>query len=92
VILLSDMQCYDSNARYAVGYGGHTLSTEFDAYRQFNPSVVVYSINLASQDNTSQFSPHQPVVALAGFSESVLQFIGAIEAGQDIVRWITAEW
>ncbi len=92
VILLSDMQCYDSNACYAVGYGGHTLSTELDAYRQFNPNVVVYSINLASQDNTSQFAPHQPVVALAGFSESVLQFIGAIEAGRDIVRWITAEW
>jgi len=93
LILLSDMQCYDSHSlmtRY--GPMGHSLSAELDAYSRMNPRAVVYSINLASQDNTCQFAPGQPVVELAGWSESIFQFIASMEAGEDIVQKIKEEY
>jgi 60 kDa SS-A/Ro ribonucleoprotein len=93
VLLFSDMQCYDSGARYAPGaYAGHSLSTELEAYRQRNPGVVVYSVNLATQDNACQFAPEQPVVELAGFSESIFEFISAVEVGESIVEHITQKY
>ena len=92
VILLSDMQCYDSGSRFAAGFAGHSLSAELESYRRLNPNVVVYSVNLATQDNSTQFAPDQPVVQLAGFSESIFQFIGAMEVGESIVPWITEHY
>lgn len=92
IILLSDMQCYDSDSRYTVGYAGHSLSTQLESYRNLNPNVVVYSINLASQDNSTQFALHQPVVELAGFSESIFQFISAMEVGENIVQHISEQY
>ena len=93
VVLFSDMQCYDSRARYAPGaYAGHSLATELEVYRRINPNVVVYSVNLASQDNSCQFAPEQSVVELAGWSESIFQFISAMEVGQSIVEHITANY
>jgi hypothetical protein len=90
VVLFSDNQCYDSGARYAPqAYAGHSLSTELEAYRQINPNVVVYSVNLATQDNSCQFAPEQPVVELAGWSESIFQFISAMEVGQSVIEHIT---
>lgn len=92
VVLFSDMQCYDSDARFAQAYGGHSLSTELDAYRRINPNVVVYAINLASQDNSCQFAPNQPVVELAGFSESLFPFMSAMEVGEGITEWVAANY
>jgi hypothetical protein len=93
VIIFSDMQCYDSAARqYAGRFESRSLASELDAYRQANPEVVVYSVNLASQDNTTQFAPDQPVVELAGFSESVFRFIAAMEAGDGIVTEINKKY
>lgn len=89
VIIFSDMQCYDSSAtltRY--GYASHSLAAELDAYLQINPTCKVYSINLASQDNTCQFAPGQPVVELAGWSESIFEFIAAMEVGESILQHI----
>lgn len=93
VILFSDMQCYDSKARFAPGVAvSRSLAAELDSYRRFNPAVRVYSINLATQDNTTQFAPDQPVVQLAGFSESLFRFIAAMEVGDSIVDHILAEY
>ncbi|MEW5988121.1 MAG: TROVE domain-containing protein [Chloroflexota bacterium] len=93
VVLLSDMQCYDSHARYhPLVHTAHSLSGELDAYRQINPAVKVYSINLASQDNSCQFAPDQPVIELAGFSESIFQFVTAMEVGQDMTDWISSQY
>jgi hypothetical protein len=93
VILISDMQCYDGGARHApAAYVGHSLAAELDAYRQISPKVVVYTLNLASQDNTCQFAPDQPVVELAGWSESIFQFISAMEVGEDILQHISTNY
>jgi len=93
VILISDMQCYDSGARRAPGaYAGHALSTELEAYRQIAPDVVLYSINLTSQDNSCQLAPEQPVVELAGWSDSIFQFISTLEAGDSILERIQADY
>lgn len=86
VIIFSDMQCYDLEARHGYGWvASRSLSAELDAYRKLNPNVVVYSINLASQDNTTQFAPDQPVIELAGWSENIFGFITALESGQSIL-------
>ena len=67
-------------------------------FGQRNPSrprqarVRVYQINLATQDNTTQFAPDQPVVQLAGFSESLFRFIAAMEVGDSIVDRILADY
>lgn len=85
VIIFSDMQCYDSHARHNKAYMGHSLSSELEAYQRINPNVAVYSVNLASQDNSCQFAPDQPVVELAGWSESIMHFIAAMEVGESVV-------
>ena len=93
VILLSDMQCYDSGARHAPqAYMGHSLSAELEAYQKINPRVTVYSINLATQDNSCQFAPNQPVVELAGWNESLFQFISALEVGESILDHININY
>jgi hypothetical protein len=93
VILLSDMQAYDSRARVVPGaYMGHSLAAELEAYQQISPRVTVYSINLASQDNACQFAPQQPVVQLAGWSESLFTFISAMETGESVLEHIMANY
>ena len=85
IIIFSDMQCYDSHARHNQAYMGHSLATELESYQRINPKVVVYSVNLATQDNSCQFAPDQPVVQLAGWSESILQFFAAMVVGESVV-------
>lgn len=93
VIMFSDMQCYDAGARFAPGaVVSHSLAAELDAYRQRHPAVTVYTVNLATQDNSAQFAPDQPVVELAGWSESIFPFIGAMEAGASIVDHILTHY
>jgi 60 kDa SS-A/Ro ribonucleoprotein len=89
VVLFSDMQCYDSGARRWQGsWVYHSLAGELDTYLKTHPGSVVYSVNLAAQDNSCQFAPDQPVVELAGWSESIFEFITALEAGQSIIEHI----
>lgn len=90
IILLSDMQCYDSANKNMppLDIESHSLAFELESYRLINPSVVLYSVNLASQDNTCQFAAGQPVVELAGWSESIFQFISSMEAGNNIIQFI----
>ena len=93
LILFSDMQCYDSGAHFSNRvFFSHSLSTELDAYLQLNPNMKVYSINLASQDNSCQFAPTQPVIELAGWSDSILQFINAMETGESIIGFIEQKY
>ncbi|MEW5871825.1 MAG: TROVE domain-containing protein [Chloroflexota bacterium] len=93
VFLFSDMQCYDSQARRASGvYSGHSLSAEFESYRQINPNVILYSVNLDSYDNTCQFEAGQPVIELAGWSENVFQFISRMEVGESILDTIAKNY
>lgn len=91
VIIFSDLQCYDSSHRWSGG--GHSLSTELESYRQsVNPNVRVYSVNLASQDNSTQFAPEQNVTELAGWSESIFQYITAMEAGDLALSYIKSNF
>ncbi len=89
VVLFSDMQCYDRNSRFvANALTTRSLAAELEAYGKINPAVTVYSVNLATQDNSCQFAPGQRVVELAGFSASVFQFIQAMEVGDNILDHI----
>lgn len=97
VIILSDMQCYDGMTagwnrmigRHIGVYGGRSMAGELEVYRQtINPNLMVYAINMATNDNTVQFAPDQPVINLAGFSNSVFRFMSAMEAGDDMLDHI----
>ena len=93
VILLSDMQCYVSSVRRVPGgVEAHALATELAAYQQIAPRAVLYSINLASQDNSCQFEPEQPVVELAGWSDSIFPFNSSLENGESILEHILANY
>jgi hypothetical protein len=97
LVILTDEQLYDSKTaafNKLIGsrigmYGGRSVSGELDTYMQtVNPNVMVYMINLASNDNSSQFAPDQPVAVLAGWSDSIFRFMPAIEAGDDVLDHI----
>ena len=90
VIIFSDMQCYDLQYRHWMG--GHSLSEELGAYLKMNPNVVVYSVNLQSQDNSTQFAPDQPVVELAGWSESIFRFMAAMEVGNSLIEHVKTDY
>ncbi len=89
IVLLSDMQCYDS----ASVWGGGSLAEELRRYRsQVNPEVFLYSVDLAGY-GTSQFPQDERRVALlAGWSERFLEFVPLFEADATqaidrIARW-----
>lgn len=89
VIIFSDMQCYDNDARQSFvsrSFMSHSLSSEIRSYMQaVNPNIQIYSVDLDNYDNTVQYEPDQPVVQLAGWSDSIFQYIAALESGQNVL-------
>lgn len=81
IILLSDMQCYVST-NYSEGVS--TADAWWKKYKARHPGCRLYSINLASQDNTAQFDKRNDVFELAGFSETIFDYIRAMEVGSDM--------
>lgn len=93
IILLSDMQCYDTQARadWCGGPSG-SLAEELVKYRSsVNPRVVLYSVDLAGY-GTAQFPGDDKRVALlSGWSEKLLAFIPLFEGdGMQAVDQIAA--
>jgi 60 kDa SS-A/Ro ribonucleoprotein len=89
IVILSDMQCYDSRRGY-----GESLSQELLRYRsRVNPRVQVHSVDLAGY-GTSQFPEDTPGLALwAGWSERALEAMSLFEedkaqAVDRIARWV----
>lgn len=84
VILLSDMQCYDSSGQgssYWGGYSQRSLAEELRMYRSsVNPEVFMHSVDLAGH-GTSQFPQGERRVALlGGWSERLLELLPLAEA------------
>jgi hypothetical protein len=80
IIVFSDMQCYSNDG------WNKSFATSFEEYKnKINKNVVLYSVNLASNDNTSQFNPKQRVVELAGWSDNIFRYIQAMEVGQNVI-------
>ncbi|MDD5043795.1 MAG: TROVE domain-containing protein [Patescibacteria group bacterium] len=96
IILFSDMQCYDLEARNN-GYwceSGQSLTEELHKYRStVNPQVHLYSVDLAGY-GTAQFPQSDRRVALlAGWSERLLEFIplfeqDKVQAVEQIAKWM----
>ena len=80
-ILLS--RCYCSGQFYGTARKG---------FKKINPNVVVCSVNLQSQDNSTQFAPDQPVVELAGWSESIFRFMAAMEVGDSLIEHVKTDY
>ena len=81
IVLLSDMQCYDSDARSNWRGDSGSLAEELTKYRSsVNPEVYLYSVDLAGY-GTSQFPQGDRRTALlAGWSERLLEFLPLFEA------------
>lgn len=91
IILLSDMQCYDTESGWCGADG--SLAEELRKYRSsVNPEVYMYSVDLAGY-GTSQFPADERRVALlSGWSEKLLSFIplfegDGVQAVDRIARW-----
>jgi hypothetical protein len=84
IIVLSDMNAYDSGYGYGGGWGRRseyeTPAVLVQRYqKQINPNVWVYSINLAGAVDT-QVDPQNPRVhLLSGWSEKLLDLIVQLE-------------
>jgi hypothetical protein len=83
IIVLSDMNAYDSGR----GYGGWGRSREYETpallvqryQKQINPNVWIYSINLSGAVD-AQIDPQNPKVhLLSGWSEKLLDLIIQLE-------------
>ncbi|MCE1245737.1 MAG: TROVE domain-containing protein [Firmicutes bacterium] len=75
IILLSDMQCYDSNNR-----DKNSVAEHFEKYRKdVNPDVVLYSIDLTGY-GTSQIKETDPrQVLMSGWSDKIFHLINLNE-------------
>ncbi len=90
VLIFSDMQCYNSTG------GQQSLAEQWIRYRQeVNPKALLYSVDLAGY-GTLQFPESSPtdhgVVQLAGWSERVLDLIGAYENRQTAIELIGSQY
>jgi 60 kDa SS-A/Ro ribonucleoprotein len=93
IILLSDMQCYDSQSGgYYGGRGQETVRERFAQYRvKVNPKAVLYSVDLSAY-GTAQFSSVDGgVVKLNGWSDRILDLIAANE-GKEAMLGAIAKW
>lgn len=90
IVLLSDLQCYTSDMRFR---GDESLAAEWHKYRrQVNPAAYLYSVDLAGY-GTSQFIPaDRQTVLLAGWHESVFEFVRHHENGSSALDEIKANW
>lgn len=82
IVIFSDMQCYDTEARHPWSYrvgGERSLAL---AYREYVAAIgktpYLYSIDLAGY-GTAQFPPGTKVCMLAGWSDRILSFMDAFE-------------
>lgn len=87
VLIFSDMQCYNT-------YGGQqSLAEQWIRYRkEVNPKAMLYSVDLAGY-GTLQFPQDDTgVVQLAGWSDRVLDLIGAYEDRRSVVDLIQEKY
>lgn len=93
IILVSDMQCYDS-ARWHTSWGiGGDVSKEVNNYRsKINPKMKLVSIDLQGY-GTSQISEKDPhSLLIAGFSDAVFKMIQAWEKQEEAIGFITKNY
>jgi len=98
VILLSDMQCYNSRHSH-IAMRNHADSNEkidflWKQYREtINPEARLYSIDLTGY-GTSQTPENDPSVNLiGGWSERIFDYMSATESDmQDVITEISEQW
>lgn len=88
ILLFSDMQSYREPVYEFSPSKPKTLSERWREYRRRYPKCRLYSIDLNSQDNTSQFDEKDGVIELAGWSEQIFSFVSAVERDASILDWI----
>jgi hypothetical protein len=87
VVLFTDMQLWDS-----IPFGSEqTVREAFDAYREtVAPDAALYVIDLAAYGDLTTPEGYENVYNVSGWSENVLEFIGAAEEPGDAIREVEA--
>lgn len=87
VVLLSDMQCYASNAYY---YGASLQERWNDYLKTINPEAKLYSVDLAGYGGSQFALGTQGVVTMAGFSDKILGLFDSLEKQTQILDVVKA--
>jgi hypothetical protein len=81
VVLLSDMQCYNSTS-----WGSYRTSTsvktEWEKYLKTNPKAQLYSFDLSALGTSQVPSVQKNVTTLSGWSDKVIDYMTLVE-GKD---------
>jgi hypothetical protein len=85
VILLSDMQCYNSDDRRNFYSRNNTVNDLWDEYVKRNPKAVLYSIDLSAYGTSQTPSNSTNVRQLFGWSDKLLDLI-RIDMGKDALE------
>jgi 60 kDa SS-A/Ro ribonucleoprotein len=87
VVLFTDMQLWDST----VMGSERTVRETFDAYREtVAPDAALYLIDLAAYGDLTTPEGYESVYNVSGWTENVLEFIGAAEEPLDAIRDVEA--
>lgn len=97
VILISDMQCYDSRHRdnfyagYGWGYNGakvENIHDKWSTYTKMYPNAKLYSLDVAAYGTKQTSSNQKSVVLLNGWSDKIIDLININEKGNAILEEI----
>jgi 60 kDa SS-A/Ro ribonucleoprotein len=98
VILISDMQCYDSQHRdnfyagYGYGYNGVKPEAVHDKWAKYlknvNPNAVLYSLDIAAYGTKQTPSNAKNVVLLNGWSDKIIDLINVHDKGDAMISEI----
>jgi 60 kDa SS-A/Ro ribonucleoprotein len=84
VILISDMQCYDTG-RYNGYYGGITVNKKWEDYVKRNPNSRLYSIDVSAYGTSQTPSNARNVTQLFGWSDKLFDLMN-IDEKRDVLE------
>lgn len=87
VILLSDMQCYNSR-----NYGGHNVDHYWRVYRKSNPTSRLYSVDLQGYGTSPVKTEDNSVCLIGGWSERIFDYMDSVEDVDAAITEIERQW
>lgn len=86
VILISDMQCYDTRSGYWNTYSQHSVQDKWAAYVKANPNAHLFSLDVSAYGTSQTQSNAKNVVLLNGWSDKIIDLINLHERGNVMVE------
>jgi hypothetical protein len=98
IVLISDMQCYDSVSGHYPGYGWgyngarpESIADKWKKYRVKNKDSFLYSMDISAYGTKQTESKAQNVILLNGWSDKILDYMAVVEKRnvmvENIEKW-----